>query len=319
MNDADIDLNLLVALDVLLAEGSVTGAARRLNLSISAMSRTLTRLRAATGDPLLVRAGRGLVPTPRAADLRDHVHALTRDVQAVFRPQVTRLDVAALDLTFTIRASEAFMEFLAGPVAAAVMQAAPNVRLRFAPKPDKDAGPLREGPIDLEIGVIGTTAPEIRTQTLFQDKLVGVARLGHPLLAIKRLTPERFAACNHVVASRDGTISEPVDHALEQLGLKRRITVIVPGYPDAMRIARQSDLVALVPRSCLGNSLATNNTANHTGNHTAASGLQSFNLPLALPGFKISAMWHPRLDADPAHRWLRDTVMSVCRAAYPRH
>lgn len=306
----NVDLNLLVALDTLLAEGSVTGAARRLGLSSSAMSRTLTRLRSVTGDPLLVRAGRGLVPTPRAAELRDRVHELTRDVRAVLRPKVSHVDAASLDLTFTIRASEAFLEFLSGPVVAAITHAAPRIRLRFAPKPDKDARPLREGLVDLEIGVLGTSAPEIRTQFLFYDKLVGVARIGHPLLAGTGVTLERYAACSHVVASRDGDVIEPVDDALEKRGLRRAIPVVVPGYPDAMRIARHSDLIALVPRSCLGNSLASD--------HATTSGLESFELPVPTAEFKISAMWHPRVDADPAHRWLRDAVMSVCRTAYPR-
>lgn len=306
----NVDLNLLVALDMLLDEGSVTGAARRLGLSSSAMSRTLTRLRSATGDPLLVRAGRGLVPTPRAAELRHRVHELTRDVRAVLQPKISHVDAASLDLTFTIRASEAFLEFLSVPVVAAITHAAPRIRLRFAPKPDKDARPLREGLIDLEIGVLGTSAPEIRTQLLFTDKLVGVARIGHPLLAGAGVTPELYAACNHVVASREGDIIGPVDGALEKLGLKRAIPVVVPGYPDAMRIARQSDLIAVVPRSCLGNCLASD--------HAATSGLESFDLPVPTPEFNISAMWHPRMDADPAHRCLRDIVMSVCRTAYPR-
>jgi DNA-binding transcriptional LysR family regulator len=218
--------------------------------------------------------------------------------------------VASLELTFTIRVSEGFMEFLSAPVVAAISRAAPRIRLRFAPKPDKDARPLREGLIDLEIGVLGTSAPEIRTQFLFHDKLVGVARAGHPLLTDPGVTPERYAACNHVVASREGNVIESVDDALEKLGLVRAILVVVPGYPDAMRIARQSDLVALVPRSCLGNSLGSD--------HDATSGLESFELPVPMPGFMISARWHPRMDADPAHRWLRDIVMSVCRAAYPR-
>lgn len=306
----DVDLNLLVALDVLLAEGSVTGAARRLGLSSSAMSRTLTRLRSATGDPLLVRAGRALVPTPRAAELRDRVHELTHDARAVLRPQITQVDLLELEQTFTIRASEAFLEFLSGPVVTAVARAAPRVRLRFAPKPDKDARPLREGLVDLEIGLLGTSAPEIRTQFLFYDKLVGVARVGHPLLTGRGITPERYAACNHVVASRDGNVIEPIDRPLHNLGLRRTIMVVVPGYPDAMRIARQSELVALVPRSCLGNTLVSD--------HAATTGLESFELPLPTLEFKISAIWHPRMDADPAHRWLRDTIMSVCRAAYPR-
>jgi DNA-binding transcriptional LysR family regulator len=310
MNSADVDLNLLIALDVLLAEGSVTGAARRLGLSTSAMSRTLARLRSATGDPLLVRAGRGLVPTPRAAELRDRVHELTRDVRTVLRPQTSHVDVTSLELTFTVRASEAFLEFLSAPVVAAITRAAPHVRLRFTPKPDMDARPLREGLIDLEIGLRAMSAPEIRTQFLFHDKLVGVARAGHPLFEGAGVTPERYAACNHIVASRVGNTVEAVDDALEKRGLKRAILVVVPGYPDAMRIARQSDLVAIVPQSCLGNSLRSD--------HDATSGLQSFELPVATPGFMISAMWHPRMDADPAHRWLRETVMSVCRTAYPK-
>ena len=309
MKNVDIDLNLLVALDVLLAEGSVTAAAQRLGLSISAMSRTLARLRAATGDPLLVRAGRGMVPTPRAEELREHVHILTRDAQAVLRPQMNKLDVDALDLTFTIRVSEAFMAFLSAVVVATVSKTAPGVCLRFAPKPDKDAGPLRDGVIDLEIGVIGTTAPEIRTRFLFNDRLVGLVRTGHWLLAAGEvIRPETYAACYHIAVSKDGNTAGPIDAALHALGLERSIKVVVPGFPDAMRIARQSDLVALVPQSCVGN--------HQTPDHDAMSGLASFDLPVVIPDFKISAMWHPRRDADPAHKWLRDTVMDICRAAY---
>src|SRR3954469_20334316 len=108
-----MDMNLLAALDALLAEGSVTGAARRLGLSASAMSRTLARLRAATGDPLLVRAGRGLVATPYAADLRERVHGLTLEAQSVLRPAARTLDLAALERTFKIRANDGFVETFA--------------------------------------------------------------------------------------------------------------------------------------------------------------------------------------------------------------
>jgi DNA-binding transcriptional LysR family regulator len=299
----DVDLNLLAALDALLAEGSVTGAARRLGLSASAMSRTLARLRSATGDPLLVRAGRGLVPTPYAAELRERVSALSRDVLTVLRPRVSQLDIASLQRTFTIRANEGFVATLSASLVAAVTEPAPRVRLRFAPKPEKDARALREGQIDLEIGVLGAFAPEVRTQALFRDRFVGVARIGHPLLSGADITPERYAACDHVVASRKGEFSGPVDDALKELGLRRTVSVVVPGFPDAMRIARHSDLLALVPRSCLGNILANDR----------AAGLQSFALPVRTPEIVISSMWHPRMDADPAHRWLRETVVSVCR------
>lgn len=304
----DVDLNLLVALDVLLAEGSVTAAARRLGLSTSAMSRTLTRLRAATGDQLLVRAGRGLVPTSHAAALRDRVRELTRDAQAVLRPFTAAAHLASLDRTFTLRASEGFLEGFSVPLLAAVAAAAPRVHLRFAPRPDKDARPLREGLVDLEIGLLEVTAPEMRTRLLFRDELVGVARIGHPLLA-GTVTAERYAACQHVVASSKRDATSPVDDALARLGLRREVVVVVPGYPDAMRIVQHSELVAHVPRSCLGHA--------PDGGTPARAGLQSFELPVRTPRFTISAMWHPRVDADPAHRWLRDVVTSLCRTAYP--
>lgn len=300
----NLDLNLLTALDVLLDEASVTGAARRLGLSPSAMSRTLTRLRSTTGDPLLVRAGRHLVPTPYAVDIRERVHVLTHDVQDVLRPRHGELDLKALDRTFTLRANEGFLNIFAAPLVTTILKEAPRVRLRFAPKPDKDALPLREGQLDLEIGVRGTSAPEIRSRLLFRDMFVGVARVGHVLFLDEDISIARYAACGHVATSRRGTFRGPVDDALEQLGYQRTVSVVVPGFPDALEIVRQSDLVTHIPRSCL---------AGLSKADAAISRLRLFQLPVKTPEIAISAMWHPRLDADPAHRWLRDTVQTVCR------
>jgi DNA-binding transcriptional LysR family regulator len=305
----DIDLNLLVALDVLLAEESVTEAARRLGLSPSAMSRTLSRLRAVTGDPLLVRAGRSLVPTRFAETLRDRVHAVTQDARGILRPAAGELDLAALEAVFSIRVSEAFLEMLSAPLVAAVMQAAPRVRLRFVLKPDKDPLPLREGLIDLEIGVLGTPAPELRTRLLVRDRLIGVVRDGHPLLAGAAVTAEPYAACSHVVASKRGEFTDAVDEGLARLGLKRDVRIVVPGFPDAMRIAAASDLVAAIPLSCLGK--------NKVNERVGQLGIRSFELPVETPEFRVVAIWHPRADADPAHRWLRNIVARVCRAEYP--
>jgi DNA-binding transcriptional LysR family regulator len=240
--------------------------------------------------------------------LRDRVHELTRDVREVLSPQTIQLDIASLERTFTIRANEGFVELFSVPLVAAVTEAAPKVCLRFAPKPVKDARPLREGQVDLEIGVLGEFAPEVRTHFLFRDRFVGVVRAGHPLLT-GPVTPERYAACKHVIASRKETFTGPVDDALKEFGLKREIVAVVPGFPGALCIARQSDLVALVPRSCLGSALM------RAGPLTEE--LVSFKLPVPTPEIMISAMWHPRMDADPAHRWLRDTVIAVCRAAAP--
>lgn len=297
-----IDLNLLTALDVLLAERSVTLAARRLGLSVSATSRALARLRTATGDPLLVQAGRSLVPTPYAEQLTGRVHALAQEARAVLTPGTVPLDLAALDRLFTIRANEGFVALFAAALVTAIAEAAPHVRLRFAPKPDKDVAPLREGTIDLEIGTMGASAPEMRSQFMFRDRFIGVVRRHHPVLD-GSMTPQRYAAWGHVVTSRRGASTGPVDDALRDLGLRRMIVAIVPGFLDALNIARHSDLIALVPRSCLRDGAV------------AAQGLDGFDLPVKTPELAISVMWHPRQDADPAHRWLRQTLVATCKAA----
>ncbi len=304
---ADLDLNLLVALDALLAEASVTGAARRLGLSASAMSRTLARLRSATGDPLLVAAGRGLVATPHADALRARVPVLLSDARALLRPVINSPDAAALEATFTLRASEAFMDRIAPLLAADIMAAAPSVRLRFLPRPDRDLRHLREGRIDLEIGAHGEHAPEVRVQLLFRDEYVAVFRSGHPLLADGTLTPERFASYDHVATSHRGEFSGPVDDSLQELGLRRRVGLVVPGYPAALRIVRTTNLVAVAPRSSLG--VISQDDA-------VASGLGYLGLPFRLPEIVVSAMWHPRMETDPAHRWLRSRVIEFCRTVY---
>ena len=292
------DLNLLVTLDVLLAEGSVARAAQRLRLSPSAMSRALARLRETTGDPLLVRAGRGLVPTPRALALRERVTRLVQDGNAVLRP-ADKLDLNRLVRTFTLRTSEGFVENFGGDLIARVGRQAPGVRLRFVQKPDKDSTPLRDATVDLETGVVGeTTGPEVRAQALFRDRFVGVVRRGH-VLSRGKVTPSRYAAGRHILVSRRGLDRGPIDEALKPFGLEREIVTIVGGFSTALALARASDLIASVPER-------------HTGNLRA--GMHSFPLPVAIPEITVSLLWHPRLDADPAHRWLRGHVRDACAA-----
>lgn len=296
---ANPDLNLLFTLDALLAEGSVARAAHRLRLSPSAMSRALGRLRDATGDPLLVRAGRGLVPTPRAIELRQRARQLVQEAAAVLRP-AEKLDLKRLVRTFTLRTSEGWVENFGPQLISRITAEAPGVKLRFVPKPIKDSGPLREGAVDLETGVVDeTTGPEVRTQALFRDRLVGVVRQGHPLCQ-GRMSAARFATGRHILVSRDGRDSGPVDDALKQLGLEREIVSIVGGFATAVALARASDFIASVPER-----------------HTASlcTGMYVFALPMSLPDFTVSLLWHPRLDADAAHRWLRGHVRAVCAEA----
>ncbi|MNL07745.1 Nodulation protein D 2 [compost metagenome] len=290
------DFNLLVTLDVLLAEGSVARAAKRLRLSPSAMSRALARLRETTGDPLLVRAGRSLVPTPRALELRERVSQLVQDAEAVLRP-AEQPDLRQLSRTFTLRSSEGFVENFGAALIARMAGQAPGVRLRFMHKPDKDSTALRDGTIDLETGVVGKSAsPELRTQGLFRDRLIGVIRGGHPL-AQGEITPARFAAGSHISVSRRGLERGPIDEALASRELERQIVTIVAGFSTALALARATDLIASVPER-----------------HTASlrEGMHSFALPFAVPTFTVAMLWHPRLDADPAHRWLRSCVHEVC-------
>jgi DNA-binding transcriptional LysR family regulator len=299
---ASPDLNLLLTLDAVLTEGSVAGAARRLHLSPSAMSRALARLRETTGDPLLVRAGRGLVPTPRASELRDRVAVLVQETEAVLRPATTP-DLRRVTRTFTLRTSEGFVENFGPPLLRRAALEAPGIRLCFVQKPDKESTPLRDGSVDLETGVVaGTTGPEVRARALFTDRFVGVVRLGHPLTE-GEITPARYAEGRHISVSRRGLAKGLIDEALLPLGLEREIFTSVGGFATALALARASDLIASVPER-------------HSG--CLRDGLHTFALPVSVPPITVSMLWHPRLHADPVHRWLRELMVEICsREATP--
>jgi DNA-binding transcriptional LysR family regulator len=295
------DLNLLLTLDVLLAEGNVARAARRLGLSPSAMSRSLARLRETTGDPLLVRAGRGLVPTPRALELRARIGPVVEEAKALLLP-ADALELGKLKRSFTLRTSDGFVENFGPPLVARVAAEAPGVRLRFVQKLDKDSAPLRDGSVDLETGVVGDAAsPELRSRILFQDRFIGVVRAGHAL-SEGEMTPARYAAADHVLVSRRGRDRNAVDEALAALGLERRIAASVGGFAAALALARGSALLATVPER-------------HTGR--LRGGMHSFALPVELPGIAVAMLWHPRMDADQAHRWLRGLLLEISAPSGP--
>ena len=242
------DFNLLIALDILLSEASVAGAARRLNLSTSAMSRTLSRLRDVTGDPILVRAGRNMVLTPWAEATRDRARRAVHEARAVLQPSTDTFSARSLARLFTIRANDGFVVAFGPALIAAVADAAPDVCIRFAPKPEKTSRYLREGLVDLEIGVQSNMGPEIRLQLLFEDRFVGV----------------------------------------------------VPGFPTALSVAVASDLIAMIPALYLLNQQVTDQ-------------VHVFELPFKSRQITVSQMWHPRMERDPAHRWLREQILAICR------
>ncbi|GAQ51593.1 LysR family transcriptional regulator [Streptomyces acidiscabies] len=296
-----VDLNLLVALDVLLEERSVQGAARRLHLSEPAMSRTLGRIRTALGDPVLVRAGRRMVPTPRALAVRAEVSTVVERARAVFTPADT--DLRTVVRTFSILGHDAIAAAHGPALLARAAAEAPGIRLRFLSESHLDAPFLREGTADLEVGVVDSTSPEVRTELLAEDRMVGVVRAGHPLLE-GELTPERFAVeADHLTVSRRGKLHGPVDAALAELGLQRRVVVSVGSLPASLFVLRDTDLVGL--NTGWGLSLAR------------TLGLVHFEVPLPLPPLRLGMAWHPRYDADPAHAWLRGLVREWMRGALP--
>jgi len=295
-----VDLNLIEALDALLAENSVTKAAERLHTSPPAMSRALARLRRTFDDPLLVRAGRDLVPTPRALELRSEVHAVAERARALFAPSNAadpRTAVRMFDLQVSDMLSTTFVPALMDDLRVQ----APGISLRLRPDTLKDTKPLREGLVDLEIGTIRSGDPEIHSETLATETLVGVVRPEHPLAKLKTVTARRFAAADHIVMSRRGEAHGPIDDQLAGLGLQRRIVAVVPSFGTALFLARETDAVCVAPA--------------RLGRHMFETlGLRTFTLPLTLPTVTLGCAWHPRNHHDRTHRLLRDRTRHIMAA-----
>lgn len=229
-------------------------------------------------------------------ELREQVSRLVQEASAVLRP-VHTLDMAQVERTFTLRTSEEFVENVGAALLARTAREAPGVRLRFIHKTDKDSALLRDGSVDLETGVVDPAAsPEVLTQALFRDRLVGVVRSGHAL-SQGDVSARRYAEGQHVYVSRRGQDRGQIDDALEAQGLTRQISTIVAGFATAIALARDTDLIASVPER-------------YTFHQR--EGLHRFELPVALPTFTVAMLWHPRLDADLAHRWLRGCLREVC-------
>lgn len=296
-----IDMNLLVTLDTLLSEGSVAGAAQRLNLSAPAMSRQLSRVRHLLDDPVLVRAGRGLVPTPRAEALRERLRRVVMDAEEIVRGE-GEIDPAQIDRTFVIRANDGFVAAYGAAIATAVSADAPKARMRFAPQGEEDVESLREGRVDLDIGVIGAMGPEVRLQALFHDRYVAVVRKDHPIIA-SAVTLAGFTIYPHISISRRGRFEGPIDKALAALGHARTVSLAVASFADALEIVRTSDHITAMPDRLT---------------KVARRDLASFTLPVETDALAISQAWHPRFDADPTHRWLRSLVREICTKSAAR-
>ena len=292
-----IDLNLLVALEALLEEQSVTRAADRLALTQPTVSAMLARLRTLFGDPLFVRTPRGILPTPRATALAPRLKQWLAEARALVADE--GFDPATADLTVSISANDYIQSALIVPFIRRLRREAPNARLAVrSPQLGDMAAMLADAELDLCI----TTSPEmpdadLRSRLLYQERYVCVVRSGHPLKPKRAVTLEQFLAYPHAMVSpTEGRFVGPVDRALAALGRRRRVVLSAPGFLILPEILATDDVIAVVPERVLCGRM---------------TGLRTFAPPVAVQGFDVVMLWHERLHQDPAHRWLRGLLAAV--------
>lgn len=299
-----LDLNLLRVFDALMDTGSVSAAAERLHLSGPATSRALGRLRRAMNDQILVRAGRGLVPTPFALRSAPKVKALLNDAAAL-RSDPTSNDPRSWQRTFTIRINDALVPALAPRLTRLIADRAPGVRLRFAPEASEAADPLRDGSLDLDVGVADPPPPDVCTEPLFTDHFVAVVAADSELGRAPGLTIDDLCTHPHISASRRGLAHGPLDEFLRRAGRTRIVSAVVPSYAVAALIALEEDVITLLPRIL--------------AHHLIQRGipLRSHDIPFPLPPAEVESRWHRRLNDDPASHWLRAQLKSALQPLIP--
>lgn len=296
MQQTTVDLNLLRALEALLQEGSVTGAAARAGLTVPAMSRALGRLREALGDELFVRAGRGLVPTPRALELKGRAQRSYEEALSCLSPALHQ-PLSRVSRTLVVRCSDAAAAIFVGPLSSLASREAPGVALRFVPEGDEDDAALRDGRVDLDLGVHRLAAPELKVKRLFNDRFVAVVQRGHALTK-GPVTAARLAAFPHVVVSRTGRVEGPLDNWLSKHGERRSVAATVGSFLAALIAVVDAPLIATMPGR-LASALLTRVRA------------AMLPLPAGLPAVPVGIVWHPRVDSDVAHGWLRGAIGQV--------
>lgn len=294
-----LDLGALATLDALLQEGSVTGAARRLSLSTPAVSHALAKLRERLQDPLLVRAGRKMVLTPRAQGLKARVRDAMETVGRVF-VEDTPFDPARMNRAFTVSVTDYVLLVFGSALDASLRKAAPGLDLRAVPNAPDDPERLRTGETDLAVGIYGDLPPELKTKAIITDRFVCVVRAEHPTIK-RRMSLEQFVRLEHIQVAPRGRPGGYVDELLTARGLTRRVSRAVPYFQVALEMVAASDRVLTI----------SERIAHRLG---AQLGVRILEPPLPLEPFALSLVWHPRFDADPGHRWLRDRFATVTSA-----
>ena len=297
MNIRNVDLNLLVALDALLAERSVSRAAVRLHLSQPAASALLARLRELFDDPLLLRSARGMLPTPRALELLAPVRQVLDDIDGIVQPRAA-FHAASAQHTFTLSASD-YVEYALLPKLVDYLEhKAPGVRLAVRPLDLQTvAKQMENGEVDLCITGLQNAAPGLQVRPLYTERIVSVVRRNHPGVGA-RLTLDKFCSLEHIQVSVRGGFTARVDEALAAVGRKRHARLAVPHYLLVPEIVARSDMISSLPERLA---------------RGYAKQLRIFEPPLEIPGFTVGEIWHERNQRDPAQQWLRDVLLELAQ------
>ena len=293
------DLASLTTLDALLQEGSVSKAAARLGLSTPAVSHALARLRERFDDPLLVRAGRNMVLTPRAIALKPLVRDAIAAAGLVFESE-QEFSPERMQRQMTLSLSDYVLLVFGATFEEAIQKEAPKLELRFLPNSVDDDIRLRSGETDLAIGIYGILPPELKTRPIITERLVCVVRQGHPSIK-HRVTLEEYVTLEHIQVAPRGRPGGYVDEMLEQRGLSRRVTRAVPYFHVALEWVASSDRILTVSERI-------------ARLYAQRLDLAILEPPLPLEPFALSMIWHPRFDADPGHRWLRERLLHITKA-----
>lgn len=289
-----LDINLLLTLDVLLAEHNVTRAAQRLNLSQPSVSVHLAKLREIFGDPLLLPGPRGMRPTARADELREPLRRALEALELAVSP-ASPFDPGAAANTWSVSASDYGESTVILPALAGLRTAAPGTRLAVLElEPGRLVRQAEQGSIDLALHTSEDSPPGLRRRVLFSERYVLVGRAGHPRLQ-RRPSLAQFGKLEHVVVSPDGGGFHGVtDSALGEVGLTRRVVLSVPHFLFVLSALASTDLVAMLPSR-----LVRDNPA-----------LKVVEPPLEVPGYEMAMLWHERCHRDPAHQWLREFIVA---------
>jgi len=295
MNWRAFDLNLLVVFDGLMHERSVTRAGKRLGMSQPALSHALNRLRYLMKDQLFIRTPKGMVPTPRAEQLALPLRQALADMQRALEPEA--FVPAQANRRFSVAINNYAAIVLAAPLVSAVSSAAPLVQLDLRPSGTLDVFDLLDnGELDLAIGTFDRVGERFGSARLLEDQFVAVMRRDHPA-GRGTLSAAALGALRHVAISSSGDDTGFIDRSLATRGTKRRIALRLP-YLSAGPVLAKSDMAATLSRR-VAEALVR------------GAALQLRELPFTSPSVRTSLLWHRRLDAYPAHRWLRDLVVSV--------